>query len=152
MFTGARKLSDAGPSIFAELSADVNHNNGSFYLAAPLNATTKGFSLNAKGTSSGFPASSSNAAPISAVVSGYADLRSTQLKLRVNGALTTGAASLGTGNYGNHPLYIGRRGGTSLPFIGHIYGLIGIGKLTSDNETVAIEKELAKRLGVTLNV
>lgn len=60
--------------------------------------------------------------------------------------------SQGTGNYGNYPLYIGRRAGTSLPFNGHIYGLIGIGKLTSDNETVAIEKELAKRLGVTLNV
>ena len=37
-------------------------------------------------------------------------------------------------------------------FNGHIYGLIGIGKLTSDSETVAIEKELAKRTGVTLNV
>ncbi|WP_346535089.1 hypothetical protein [Acinetobacter sp. 8_A20231192] len=152
LFTGARKLSDAGPSIFAELSADVNYNNGSFYLAAPLNATTKGFSLNAKGTSSGFPVSSSNAAPISAVVSGYADLRSTQLKLRINGALTTGAASLGTGNYGNHPLYIGRRGGTSLSFNGHIYSLIGIGRLTTDSETKALEQELAKRTGVTLNV
>ena len=58
----------------------------------------------------------------------------------------------GTGNYGNYPLYIGRRGGAALPFNGHIYGLIGIGKLVSDNEIVNIEKELAKRVGVTLNV
>ena len=60
--------------------------------------------------------------------------------------------SQGTGNYGNYPLYIGRRGGTQLPFNGHIYGLIGVGKLATDNETVDIEKELAKRTGVTLNV
>ncbi|HQV25252.1 MAG TPA: hypothetical protein PLS76_05850, partial [Acinetobacter sp.] len=60
--------------------------------------------------------------------------------------------SQGTGNYGNHPIYIGRRAGTSLAFNGHIYSLIGVGKLVSDNETLAIEKELAKRLGVTLNV
>lgn len=60
--------------------------------------------------------------------------------------------SQGTGNYSNSPLYIGRRAGTSLPFNGHIYGLIGIGKLTTDSETTIIEKELAKRLGVTLNV
>lgn len=53
---------------------------------------------------------------------------------------------------GNYPLYIGRRGGISQSFNGHLYGLIGIGKLTTDNETVAIEKELAKRVGVTLNV
>lgn len=152
LFAGVRKLSDVSTAMLCELSSDINANNGSFYLAAPLNATTKGFSLNAKGTSSGAPVSSSNAAPASAVVSGYADLRSTQLKLRVNGALTTGAVSLGTGNYRNYPLYIGRRGGTSLSFNGHIYGLIGVGKLAPDSETVDIEKEIAKRVGVTLNV
>ena len=56
------------------------------------------------------------------------------------------------GAFGSYPLYIGRRGGTALPFNGHIYSLIGVGKLASDNETVSIEKELAKRTGVTLSV
>ena len=46
----------------------------------------------------------------------------------------------------------GRRGGTSLPFNGHIYGLIGIGRLTTDAETIALEKSIAKNTGVTLSV
>jgi hypothetical protein len=58
----------------------------------------------------------------------------------------------GTGNYGNYPLYIGRRAGTSLPFNGHLYSLIGIGRLTTDSETLALEKAIAKNTGVTLNV
>ena len=73
--------------------------------------------------------------------------------LREN-AISTGNSYVGNyigGALGNYPLYIGRRGGTSLPFRGHIYGLIGVGKLTSDNETTIIEKELAKRTGVTLS-
>lgn len=152
LFTGVQKLSDVSAAILCELSLNINSYNGSFYLAAPLNNTSKGFSINAKGTSSALAVSSSHAAPITAVVSGYADLRSTQLKLGVNGALTTGATSLGTGNYGNYPLYIGRRGGTTLPFTGHIYSLIGIGRLTTDAETTALEKLIAKNTGVTLSV
>ncbi|MEG1032178.1 MAG: hypothetical protein RSE28_10030 [Acinetobacter sp.] len=73
--------------------------------------------------------------------------------LRRNGVLAgSNTASQGSGKHGNYPLYIGRRGGTSIPFNGHIYGLIGIGKLAADDETAAIEKELSKRVGVTLNV
>ena len=82
-----------------------------------------------------------------------ADIESANLSINQNGQpFSTLNQSLGVGNFGNQPLYIGRRGGTSLPFNGHIYGLIGIGKLTSANETAAIEKELAKRTGVTLSV
>lgn len=48
-------------------------------------------------------------------------------------------------------LWIGRApAGFSLS--GILYGLICINRLTTDSEAVAIEKELAKRLGVTLNV
>ena len=74
-------------------------------------------------------------------------------RLRVNGIQVADTpAEQGSRVCGNYPFYIGRRGGTSLPLNGHIYGLIGIGKLASDNETLAIEKELAKQAGVTLNV
>ena len=63
-----------------------------------------------------------------------------------------GTDTKGTGNFGNYPIYIGRRGGTSLPFNGHIYSLIGVGRLATVGEIAAIEKELAKRTGVTLSV
>ena len=38
------------------------------------------------------------------------------------------------------------------PLTGHIYSLIGIGRLTTDTETLALEKAIAKATGVTLNV
>lgn len=38
------------------------------------------------------------------------------------------------------------------PLTGHIYNLIGISRLTTDAETLALEKAIAKRTGVTLNV
>ncbi|MFW1741307.1 hypothetical protein [Acinetobacter johnsonii] len=151
LFAGVRKLSDANAAILCELGSDININNGSFYLAAPLNATTKGFALNAKGTITGAAVTTlNNIAPASAVLTGYADLRSTQLKLRLTGIVNTAEVSLGVGNYGNYPLYICRRGGTSIPFTGHIYGLIGIARLTTDSETIALEKSIAKNVGVTL--
>jgi hypothetical protein len=37
------------------------------------------------------------------------------------------STSQGTGNYGNYPLYLFRRGGTSLPFNGRLYQLIVAG-------------------------
>ncbi|USI86795.1 hypothetical protein LZ086_18010 [Acinetobacter johnsonii] len=60
----------------------------------------------------------------------------------------------GTGGFGNHVLFIGRRtvsmAGNN--FLGNLYGLIGIGRLTTDSETIALEKAIAKNTGVTLNV
>lgn len=44
------------------------------------------------------------------------------------------------------------RGGVSPPFDGNIYGLIGIARLTTDAETLALENAIAKQTGVTLNV
>ena len=86
------------------------------------------------------------------VISARSSISSDTNNLRVNGVLKTLSSDQGTGNYGNYPLYIGRRGGSELAFNGHIYGLIGVGKLASDNEIAVIEKELAKRTGVTLSV
>jgi hypothetical protein len=74
------------------------------------------------------------------------------MRLRENG-IQTGSDSLdqGTGNYGNYPLYIGSRAGTSLRFNGHIYSLIVRGKLTEGNTLTATEKYVAsKTAGVTL--
>lgn len=79
-----------------------------------------------------------------------------EVKPRLNGSTTGFTRGLlehaGTGNFGNHSLYIGRRAGTSLPFNGHIYGLIGVGRLTTDDETMALEKLMAENTGVTLSV
>jgi hypothetical protein len=80
------------------------------------------------------------------------DIAGDLTQLRERGRTATSPTDLGTGNMGNYPLYIGRRNGTALPFNGSIYGLIGVGRLTSVSEVIAIEQILAKRTGVTLNV
>lgn len=77
---------------------------------------------------------------------------SPSIYIKVNTKTHQNTSVMNAGNFGNYPLHIGRLGGTSLPFNGHIYGLIAVGKLATDNETAVIEKELAKRTGVTLNV
>lgn len=118
---GVRKLSDAAVGLVMELSPNLNVNNGSFYIAAPLLAATANYDFSAKGTS-GADASYTNAAiaaPNTSVISGIADISSDTCLLRVNGVQR--AASVvdqGTGNYGNYALYEFRRGGTLLPFNG----------------------------------
>lgn len=153
LFAGVRKLSDAASGIVCELSADQNSNNGTFALRAPNAASDGSYAFNSKVTTAISAGVGGFTAPNSAVIVGSSDISKPTLSLRVNGVLkAVQVISQGTGNYGNYPLYIGRRGGTNLPFNGHIYGLIGIGKLASYSETAAIEKELAKRTGATLNV
>ena len=157
VIAGVRKLSDYSTGKIVELSNSVG-NIGTFSLNAPDSngASNFAFATNGVGLSDvkvyGF------ASPTSTVLTAFGNnaASTVQLKnrLRVNGVYPTATygGSIGAGNYGNYPLYIGRRGGTSIPFNGHIYSLIGVGRLTTDSETAAIEKELAKRAGVTLSV
>ena len=155
LFAGVRKLSDA-PQIITELSEDSNIYPGSFNFVAGADLSYVGYMAIGRGIdlSVGMTASSfTYEAPDSAVLSAKHDISGSLSSIRRNGVVgVDGTDPKGTGNFGNYPLYIGRRGGVSLPFNGHIYGLIGVGKLTTDDETAAIEKELAKRVGVTLNV
>lgn len=154
VFAGVRKLSDATFGVITEFSGSTDTNNGTFFLVAPRNNTLGNFGFRSKGTSNGDVTSpSSYISPHSAVLNGVGNISQDSSILRINGLqVGTGITDKGTGNFGNYPLYIGRRGGTSLPFNGHIYGLIGIGRLTTDTETATLEKSIAKRVGVTLNV
>ncbi|EAP7013664.1 hypothetical protein EJV31_24965 [Salmonella enterica] len=153
LFAGVRKLSDAASAALVELSVNSGTNNGAFALWSPLTALAN-YAGASRGTLSANAVSPSNyPSPNSAVLSTKSQISTDVVILRVNGIqVARASADQGTGNYGNYTLYIGRRVGATLPLNGHIYGLIGIGKLTSDSETAAIEKELAKRVGVTLNV
>ena len=152
LLVGMRKLSTV-PGVVYELSANLSNNNGAFYLASPSGVSqpnqvtfvNKGTVLSAVGNANLAP-------PLSLTVTCKGDISSDITYMKTGSTVFPSSTDLGTGNYGNYPLYIGRRGGTSLPFNGHIYSLIGIGRLTTDSEIAAIEKELAKRAGVTLSV
>ena len=157
VFAGVRKLSDVSTGMLAEFSTNSDASYGVFRLSAPALSGERKYAFSSRGTASIILTAATTDtqfnAPNSAVLSGKSQISTDTLLLRVNGSqVAQSAESQGAGNYGSYPLYIGRRGGTGLPFNGHIYGLIGIGKLASDDEIVVIEKELAKRTGVTLNV
>lgn len=154
VFAGVRKLSDAQRGMIAELSASVGSYNGTFSIegndggARKYFQQSKGSLLSIAGTSDVI-----FSAPSNAVLTSKLNINTDTNELIVNGLYRyTSTQDQGTGNYGNYPLYIGRRGGATLPFNGHLYSLIGVGRLTTANETAAIEKELAKRTGVTLSV
>lgn len=152
LFAGVRKLSTV-EGIVLELSSTVSTNNGSFYLAAPAGQTNPyQISFVNKGTLFTSAQNPNLPPPISVVVSCKGDIAADNTTIRTNGTQFSSASDLGTGKYGNYPLYIGRRGSTSLPFNGHLYSLIGIGRLTTDSETIALEKSIAKNTGVTLSV
>jgi hypothetical protein len=67
--------------------------------------------------------------------------------LRVNAAKFTSTADQGDGNFGNYPLYIGRRGGTTLPFNGHLYSLIVRGAATTATRIAQTERWVNKKTG-----
>ena len=124
VFAGVRKLSDALRGVVAEMSATIAGNAGVFTL---INSSSSGpnYTFSSKGTVQTDNTVSTYTAPITNVVSALGDISGPSSLVRVNGfqvgsVLTT----QGTGNYLAYPLYIGRRGGSSLPFNGRIYSLI----------------------------
>lgn len=155
LFTGVRNLTDSGRMV-AELSASVSANTGTFYLVAGTDLGGTGYTSLGRGTSGGATAAARNftyLAPDTAVLSVKHDISGNLSSMRRNGVVgIDGTGNKGTGNFGNYPLYIGRRGGINLPFNGHLYSLISIGRLTTDAETTALEKFIAKNTGVTLSV
>lgn len=143
VFAGVRKLSDAAQGVVAELSATIASNNGTFLLAAPDGATQT-YGWDSKGTTQVDAVATSIAAPITNVLTGIGDISGDSTILRVNGTQAAqNTADQGTGDYGAYPLYIGRRGGTTLPFNGHLYSLIvRFGANLEESKITEVEKYL----------
>lgn len=149
LLTALRKNSDTAVSVVAELSANANTAAGAFYLTAPQTAATGNYAFQSRGTASGLATAATFAAPHTAIIVAQGDISADITKISVNSATPVSAATdQGTGNYGNHLFYIGRRGGTSLQFNGHIYALVVVEKLASDGDVYEAEKILADRVGI----
>ena len=150
VFSGMNKNTNAATGIFVETSLNTNTNNGCFYLAAPVTTGMATVTFNPKGTAQtsvtiNLPAASNT------VLTAQSDISGSMATMRKDGvAAGSSSSSQGSGNYGNYPLYIGRRGGTSLPFTGYLYGLIIRGALTDAAGITSTEKYLAAKSGVTL--
>jgi hypothetical protein len=75
-----------------------------------------------------------------------------EIKTRINGTPSTagGSGTMGTGNFGNHALFLGGRNNASLFLNGRIYGLIMRSGVSNADEVAASEQWMATKTGVTL--
>ena len=144
-------------SVAIEFSSNTNTNTGSFYISAPSSVLDHGFGLRG-----------SSASPVFAVVSnvyindqnsdvatGILDIgqatKELELIPRLNQTTITninwsGAANAGTGNFGNYPLYLGARGGTTAFFNGHIYQVIIRGVTSTADQIYKTERYIIDRM------
>jgi len=151
---GVRKLSDAAVSALLEFSAAANLNAGSFVAFTPGSGSER-FSWGSRGTAAAVSyaptTSAAYTAPVTSVLTGTANISGDSVALRANGTqVATSASDQGTGNFGNYPLYLFRRGGTTLPFNGRFYGLSIIGAQLSANDITVLEKFQATKTGITI--
>jgi hypothetical protein len=152
---GVRKLSDAVAKVLVELSVTSDTNNGSFGIFAPGGTAAPNYVSVLRGTAITNIASTVYASPITNVISVSLDIsgsaRATEIFPRVNGAIGAtvggGSADAGAGNFGNYPLFIGRRNNTSLPLNGHLYSLIVRGAQSSDSQIVSAESYVNSKTG-----
>lgn len=147
---GVRKLSDAATGALLELSSSSGANSGTFALFSPTGALPT-YGIRVIGTAGATPSISGIPSPDSSVVSLLGYIADDVSVIRRNGVVGASSSSdLGTGNYGNHPLYLFRRGGTTLPFNGLFYGAIIAGAAYSASQIASAERYLAGKSGVTL--
>ena len=147
VWAGVTKLSDAAASILLENNDNSDNNQGSFYITAPEGAGSSRFSFRSRGSVVTAPVNLyGNAAPISRVVAAIGDIGGDISTIRAGGASATNAQDQGTGNYGNYPLYVGARAGTSIFFNGRLYSLIVRGAQTPLSQIEAAERYIKQKM------
>ena len=155
-FAGARKLSNTAYELLYETSIRPDLNNGAFGCFA-TDGTSGTYGFNLRGTSGVYYVPTGYTAPITSVLSCLNDIGgaslATELIPRINGALAQvggGGTTAGTGNFGNYPLFIGRRNNATNPFNGQLYSMIIVGKQVTATELSSTETYTAIKTGVTL--
>ena len=151
VWAGVRKLSDAAVGMLLELSATTVLNKQSFDMRAPSAASTNNYLFRTVGLAAGAASdaiANGYAAPISNVLTAIGDISADVNIIRVNGVqAASNTTDQGTGNYGNYPLYIGSRGGTTIPFNGRLYSLIIRGAQSTDTQISNTEAYVNSRTG-----
>jgi hypothetical protein len=151
IFAGLQKLHDAAVGSVVELSASISENNGSFLLSAPETAAAATFGYASKGTVLASVSAGSLASPSTKVITALSDVSADSTRIDVNGVDgTPSSGDQGTGNYGNYPLYLLRRGGASLPFSGNLYQLVILGRTANATETSNTESFIATKTGIQI--
>jgi hypothetical protein len=143
VMAAVRKLSDAAAMNVVESSTAFTSADGSFAMRAANSGAD--YYYGNRGSIAAQAVSSLFAAPTTNVVTGVGDIAGDETRLRVDGvsrSLTT--SNLGSGNFGNHVIYLLRRAGTSNPFSGILYTLIIRGAVTPTATIENFEKNLLR--------
>ena len=129
VWAGVEKLSDAARGMLIELGTGGLN---TFSLNTPNPTSAYTFVSFGSVQSQASAPITSYPAPNAAVITGISDISGDRVTLQVNGVQVAQSTSdQGTGNYSNNPIYLFRRGGTSLPFNGIFTGLIVRGAQSS---------------------
>ena len=149
VFAGVRKLSDAALGMLLETSAISDSNDGTIFVLAPGTVGTHSYAFRSKGTVSQNAQSGLIAtAPITNTLTGLGNISGDLATLRLNGAqVAQNTGDQGTGNYGNYPLFIGRRNNASLPFNGQLYSMVIVGKAVTAGELSSTETYVNQKTG-----
>ncbi len=146
VLAGVRKLSDAAQGVVVEFTSTVV-NPGAFALFAPQGVGSPDNGMRVEAVT----AFSANAAPATIVQTGLANRGAPSLAYRVNGTVTASStSSLGSGNFANSVLNIGRRNNVSTPFNGKAYQLIVRGALTDAATLAQAERYVGAKTGLYL--
>ena len=147
VWAGVTRLTSSGSGLIAELSTNSTNTNGSWRIA-DFRADGNFGSSQAFGSRGTILAGVNAAAiggPANTVITGAADIGAGTLA--ASGFLDAPvAANQGTGNYGNYPLYVGARAGTSFYFNGRLYGLIMRGAQTPLSQIEATELYIKQKM------
>jgi hypothetical protein len=129
IWTGVRKLTDAGTASIMELSLATGSFNGSFIVLGG-NSPNK-YQFGTQGTindSTVLTTNSIYSAPITNTLTFQSNISAPSASMRINTTqVSASTATQGTGNFGNWPAYFYSRAGTSLYFSGNDYGSIARG-------------------------
>jgi len=151
IWVGVRKLSDAAVGMLLELSASTVLNKQSFDIRAPSTVSTNNYFFRSGGTAplgAADAIATGYAAPITNVLTAIGQINNDVAILRVNAIQAASSITdQGTGNYGNYPLYIGSRGGTTLPFNGRLYSLIIRGAQSTATQISTAETYVNSKTG-----
>jgi len=147
VFAGVRKLSDAQLGLLLETSADASANQGAFYIAAPDGTAATTYQPYIRATTGrAYETYTPYAAPITNVLSALLYNRlpaaGEAVSTRINGSAVSGTevnSITSAGNFGNYPLYLGARAGSSFWFYGRDYGLIVLGRTATATEIANTE-------------
>lgn len=147
VWAGVTRLSDAAVGVVSELSSNVVLNTGVFGLFVPADSSPV-LQFVSGGTITAGASKVTSAAPETRVLTGYANIAGQVCGLRGEGFVVTSSATQGVGNYGNHPMYICARAGTSRYFNGRLYSLIVRGAQTGGATVEAVERYIKSKVRI----